>query len=188
MIETAETLSLQYANNFFSGGHDDAGAWRYVKLAEGCVFKSVGLPQHLDSFFEWAFYTSVCDEVREFLCKPLYISRNKRTVVMERVLIVDDENEFLRHTDRTDRLRQLLSQEYDINGFSDLRRGNVGLRKDGKLVVTDYANLVHNLGDKLVKRQFCSSEEVKKELERLNISFRQHKDFDQTDIAFALSI
>lgn len=183
MVQLAERLSTSYDGCIYTGESDDFGAWRSVKIFDDFVVKTVSHSEHKDCLFEWCFYTMVDDEVKNYLCKPLYISRNGRSVVMERLNILNDRDEYEKNENRIRELANLLSSRYGIKYLCDIRSGNVGYRKDGALVCSDYANLVHGLDDKIYRLSVKTPEMV-----TLGSRLCTHKGFDQSDIAIALSL
>ena len=119
MIANAERLSLSYTERGrYTGRSDACGSWRSVAYFDDYVVKSVQEAQDRDCQMEWDFYVGTTDEVRAFLAKPLYISRNGRSIVMEKLKPMQ---------------------------WEDDKATNFGRRDDGTVVWLDYGNLIYDI-------------------------------------------
>jgi len=114
------------------------GTTRTVLIGEKIVFKAVtnGSSTHCN-IFEWELYSIVPDWARPHFCRPLYISRNGRVIVMERLAtgVTGVEIKNLKN-----RFREKISDAGEISRlFSDDIPINLGF-KNGQIQFLDYAN------------------------------------------------
>jgi len=143
MIALAEELSLSYNDKGFSSAdYDNCGSWRNVRLKDQYAFKSVRNMNDPDCVLEWDTYIFIHEDMRDFLAKPLYISRNGRTVVMDRLdtsVSCHESGEF------EDRFHAALKEHGYTFTVGDIKSANLGKRKDGTLVLLDYGNIGYDL-------------------------------------------
>lgn len=149
MIVLAEEFSKAYTSGGSSSQQYDAcGAWRNVVLRDAFAFKSVQNATDPDCVAEWDFYAMTTDEIRALISKPLYISKNGRTVVMERLQPLqwqDEDNE--QYIATWKRLLRLIRATYKAD-LGDIKPSNFGKRSDGSVVMLDYGNIVFDLKEK----------------------------------------
>lgn len=139
MIAHAEAMSLNYnENGWYQGDSGLNGCSRSVELRGGFAFKAVFSARNRDNVAEWDFYTMTTDEVRQYLAKPVYISRNGRVIVMEE-LTVDIAYSHI--------AKALVKATKKAHNFAlyDLHSGNFGQRADGTVVCLDYGNVTFNV-------------------------------------------
>lgn len=143
MIALAEELSLSYnEKGFSSADYDSRGSWRNVRLKDQYAFKSVQNMNDPDCVLEWDTYIFIHERMRNFLAKPLYVSRNGRTVVMDRLdtsIACYESKEFC------DSFHDALKECGYTFTVGDIKSANLGKRQDGTIVLLDYGNIGYDL-------------------------------------------
>ncbi len=157
----AEKLSRQYSEGYsgsmcYSGPSEFSGCYRSVSMWDTVVFKAhiLKTTTYECNRREWEFYHEATAELQAMCVKPVYISKNGRVLVMERV---EDtirrwySNRGLDHYDAlvefNDDLRRLIdemngTEDYEKSGKGmcrDNHAGNIGVTSDGELKWLDYA-------------------------------------------------
>jgi hypothetical protein len=152
MIEQAEHYSLQYDDDGYYVRDSDKhkGTSRAVHLEQHYVFKAVKKQRAWkQNRAEWDYYTSTTDEIRRHLCKPLYIARNSRVIVMERIVPIDEDSRPYRRAlaKIKEQLELLMDQSaYRTLMFDvDYNEFNWGWRNN-QIVLMDYGGLHLLLG------------------------------------------
>jgi len=143
MVALAEELSLAYNDKGFSSAdYDSCGSWRNVRLKDQYAFKSVRQRNDPDCVLEWDTYIFIDERMRDFLAKPVYISRNGRTVVMDRLdtsISCEESGKF------EDRFCAALKECGYTFTIGDIKSANLGRRQDGTIVLLDYGNIGYDL-------------------------------------------
>jgi hypothetical protein len=149
----AEKLSRQYhPHGWYEGDYSVEGCTRQVSMWENVVFKAHSNIVYCDNKLEWKFYNSSPSELREMCAKPLYISKNGRVLVMERIpsTLKNDELWYSDYLDKEDaldnfnhKLVHLINKVYGkgvgLDSTDDNHSDNVGVTKTGELKWIDYA-------------------------------------------------
>lgn len=149
----AEQISRQYVDGYFDGPRTVSGASRSVSMWDDVVFKAHIRQSCQDNRREWDFYNGCTDELKTMCAKPLYISKNGRVIVMERVKSTigswfpDYQDCLAALREFNNKLVELIdamngTDDYLISGASlcsDNHASNVGVTSDGVYKWIDYA-------------------------------------------------
>lgn len=143
MIALAEKMSHEYTDGRINNTSETAGAYREVFLHDQYAFKAVGRDCDIDTNrAEFDFYTMTTDEIRAKLAKPVYISRNGRVIVMERVTPWRKAQPELSAYKTASEIEAFVNKIHGCN-IGDLHDGNFGIRDNGEIVVIDYGSIMY---------------------------------------------
>tara|TARA_R110002094_G_scaffold219098_2_gene190929 strand:+ start:739 stop:1290 length:552 start_codon:yes stop_codon:yes gene_type:complete len=151
MIAQAEKLSLEYDGDEPKLGRTPKqGCFRTALIDGGFAFKlSISKNGVACNRAEWDFYAMTTDEMREFLAKPRYISRNGKVVVFDCLTMREDvgkpfsqaaEDFKQRAYAFASELQKVMRRTHTVSMF-DLHDGNFGV-DDGtdQMVCTDFGH------------------------------------------------